>query len=145
MRKHSHAPRHSGFVPQVVTLSEAAWAAVRAQAEAAYPEECVGALLSDGSVRALPNAAVDRRRGFLVSAKDTIALLSSADVRGYYHSHPDGAAVPSREDEAHASEDALTLIISVMNGVASPPRAFRYAAGRFVEEPVQHEGGEWPR
>lgn len=123
-------------------MTKEVWNALRAHAEAAYPEECVGALLSDGGVRALTNVAVDRRRGFLVSAKETIALLSTAQVRGYYHSHPDGPAVPSREDEAQASEGELTLIISVMNGVASPPRAFRLTAGRFVEEPVHPESGE---
>lgn len=123
-------------------MTKEVWTALRAHAEAAYPEECVGALLGDGSVRQLTNVAVDRRTGFLVSAKETIALLSSAEVRGYYHSHPDGAAVPSREDAANASEGALTLIISVMNGVACPPRAFRFAAGRFVEERVQPETGE---
>jgi proteasome lid subunit RPN8/RPN11 len=129
-------------VPEVVTLTKEVSSALRAHAEAAYPEECVGALLSDGSVRALSNAAVDRRRGFLVSAKDTIELLSSFEVSGYYHSHPDGPAVPSREDAAQANEGMLTLIISVMNGVASPPRAFRFAEGKFVEEPVHHETGE---
>ena len=112
---------------------------MRTHAAAAFPEECVGALLSDGSLRQLTNVAVDRRRGFLVSAKETIALLSSNEVLGYYHSHPDGAATPSNDDAAQASEGVLTLIISVMNGVASAPRAFRFMQGRFVEEAVEND------
>jgi proteasome lid subunit RPN8/RPN11 len=123
-------------VPEVVTLTKKQEEAMRTHAEAAFPEECVGALLGDGSLRQLANVAVDRRRGFLVSAKETIALLSSNEVLGYYHSHPNGAATPSNEDAAQA-EGMVTLIISVMNRVASPPRAFRFTQGRFVEEAVE--------
>lgn len=118
--------------------------ALLTHAEAAYPDECVGALLRDGTLRALTNVAADRRSGFLVSAKDTIALLSSCDVSGYYHSHPDGPAVPSPEDAAHVSEGSLVLISSVMNGVASPPRAFRFTGGRFAEEAIHHESSDSP-
>ena len=110
---------------------------MRTHAEAAFPEECVGALLRDGSLRQLTNVAVDRRRGFLVSAKETIALLSSNEVLGYYHSHPNGAGTPSDEDAAQASEGMVTLIISVRNGASSSPRAFRFTQGRFVEEAVE--------
>jgi desampylase len=127
---------------EVVTLTKEAGAALKAHAEAAFPEECVGALLRDGTVRALTNVASDPRRGFLVSAKETLWLLSGSEVLGYYHSHPDGSALPSREDAANASEGLITLIISVMNGVASPPRAFRFAEGNFVEERVHHESGD---
>ncbi len=110
----------------VQTLTTQAVAIIRAHAERAFPEECVGAVLSDGNVLPLENSAVDRRSGFLVSARDYLAAESHAErhgvtLRGFYHSHPDGPAVPSASDAEHAIEGFITVIVPVINGVAGVP------------------------
>lgn len=113
---------------------------MRAHAARAFPEECCGALLADraGVVRARPveNAAVDRRRGFLVSARDFLRVEAEAEalgltVAGFYHSHPDGPAAPSQRDAAAAWPALWTVIIPVHAGVAQVPRAFRFDGERF--------------
>lgn len=107
---------------------------MRAHAERAFPEECVGALLGDGQVRPLENAARDRRVTFSISAADYLALeREGVGVAGFYHSHPDGPAVPSEADARSANEAFLTLIIPVLGGVAAAPRTFRFEDERFIE------------
>lgn len=115
---------------------------MRAHAEGAFPEECVGALLSDGQVRPLKNVAVDRRSTFCICAADHLALEAEAEtkgvvVTGFYHSHPDGPAAPSLADAKHASSTYWTLIIPVPGGVASAPRVFRFEDERFIEVEVE--------
>ncbi len=105
---------------------------MRAHAERAYPEECVGALLSDGQVRPLKNAAVDRRSTFSISVADFLAVEKKG-AQGFYHSHPDGPAVPSLADARNATAQFCTLVISVLGGVAKTPRAFRFEDERFTE------------
>jgi proteasome lid subunit RPN8/RPN11 len=122
----------------VVTLTTEVSNTLRAHAERTWPEECVGALFSDGSCLALHNAAADRRTGFLVSARDYLATEAHAEAHGlslsgFYHSHPDGPSQPSVTDAAQATPGLWTLIISVSNGVAAPPRAFRFEEDRFIE------------
>ena len=115
---------------------------MRAHAERAFPEECVGALLSDGEalVRALPlgNAARERTSHFALSARDYLAAERTAAAQGltlsgFYHSHPDGPAVPSSEDAASAQPGWWTVILCVTAGVAAPPRAFLFGAEGFTE------------
>jgi proteasome lid subunit RPN8/RPN11 len=113
-------------VSLVLTLTIPAIATMRAHAERAFPEECVGAVLSDGTVLPLENAAADRRSGFLVSARDYLAAERHADqhgvtLRGFYHSHPDGPAEPSVADVEHAIEGFVTIIVPVIDGVAGVP------------------------
>ena len=113
-------------------------ATMQAHAEQTFPEECVGVLFSDGTTRSLHNAAVDRRSHFLVSARDFVAVENEAEakglfVSGFYHSHPDGVATPSPEDAVQATPGALSLIVQVIAGRASVPRAFRFEHDRFVE------------
>lgn len=110
----------------VLTLTTEAVATMRAHAERAFPEECVGAVFSDGNALPLENAAADRRSGFLVSARDYLAAEAHAErcglfLRGFYHSHPDGPAVPSASDVEHAVEGFVTVIVPVINGVAGVP------------------------
>ena len=113
---------------------------MRAHAARTFPDECCGALLVDQtgvvSARPLDNAAVDRRHGFLVSARDSLRVEAHAEalgltVVGYYHSHPDGPATPSERDAAAAWPERWTVIIPVHAGIAGPPRAFRFEGGRF--------------
>ncbi len=121
--------------------------ALRAHAERAWPEECCGALLGDRAsvFVALPleNTAGDRRRGFLVSARDSLRVEAEAEARGLrwvgvYHSHPDAPAVPSAADGSTAWPDGWTVIIPVRAGVAGDPRAYWFDAdlGRFTAAPA---------
>jgi desampylase len=122
----------------VVTLTKEVMATMQAHAEQTFPEECVGVLFSDGTTQPLHNTAVDRRRGFLVSARETLAVERTAASRGlrvsaFYHSHPDGLPLPSREDAAHAQPGSVTIILSVTAGVAAAPRVFLFDDERFSE------------
>ena len=129
----------SGFIPRIKApwgddvrrkMTAEVLATMRAHAERAWPEECVGAVLSDGAtVLPLQNIAVDRRTSFLVSARESIALEREASAKGlsvlgFYHSHPDGPAEPSGTDVAQASPGRWMFIIPVIDGRAGEPRGF---------------------
>lgn len=117
-------------------LSSDVAAALRAHAELAFPHECCGALLADGSgiSRALPleNVATDPSRGFAVSARDYLRAEAEADasrltLAGFYHSHPGGPAEPSPRDAATAWSGWCTVIVPVSaEGEAGAPRTFWY-------------------
>jgi proteasome lid subunit RPN8/RPN11 len=107
---------------------------MQAHAMRTYPDECVGALVGQGdvvsSVVALDNAAHDCRRLFMLSARDQLRVEreSSAaghDVLGFYHSHPDGPALLSATDRAHAFGYRWAVIISVTGNHAGEPQAFQ--------------------
>jgi proteasome lid subunit RPN8/RPN11 len=111
---------------------------IAAHAARTYPEECVGALLGDAlavlEVVPLRNLAGDRRRAFEVSAGELLALERRAEatglrVWGFYHSHPDAAAVPSAEDLAFASEGRWVVIVRVDGGLAGAPCVYALDAG----------------
>ena len=72
-------------------------AMMRAHAERAWPEECVGALLGHVHTlevaRPLQNVAPNRTAGFLTSASGYLAAEAEGEekglaLRGFYHSHP---------------------------------------------------------
>jgi proteasome lid subunit RPN8/RPN11 len=104
-------------------------ARVRACAEAAYPAECCGALIGDGAgaaapatvVGSLPLANEATYRSWCrfhigsdaVRAAERAAAACGRELVGFYHSHPDHPAVPSREDLAHAWPWYTYLIVSV--------------------------------
>ena len=128
-------PHSHGFVSAVMTFSHQVQAELRAHAERAFPFECVGALLGIGDevrfTRAMENISTQPRAHFEVSAREYLALEREAEargleVRGYYHSHPHGPAEPSGEDAAHAQAGQWAVIITVVDGVASAPRANRF-------------------
>lgn len=110
-------------------------ARLRAHAEAAYPEECVGALVRTASgevvARPLHNVAADPRRGFALGAREYVALESQADatgheVVGFYHSHPDAEAVPSARDAEAAWARWWTVIVPVSAKGAGAPRVWQF-------------------
>ncbi len=138
-------------------LPETVAAAMRAHAEAAYPEECCGAMLgrSDGqdwqviSSIAVENAARDDARGarYEVGSRDLVGIALEArrrglEVAGFYHSHPDCEASWSATDLAGAHWiGASYAIVEVRAGRAGAVRSFRLTGTteedkRFREETV---------
>lgn len=131
--------------------------AIRAAAEAAYPDECCGLLIGrDGNagdilvtaVEPSPNrAAGDRRDSFEVDPQlrfDVMRRLDAANatggqaarIVGHYHSHPDHPAQPSARDLEMAYEPEMVwVIVAVEGGRAAGIRAHRLdeTAGRFRE------------
>ena len=119
------------------------------QAAASYPHEACGALVGAGDDIALsfplPNRdALAPEVGFAVDPKDYLRVEAEAEARGlsllgFWHSHPDGLALPSATDRAYAWEGLLTVIVSVTHGTPEEISAWRLD-GRdapFREVPVE--------
>lgn len=96
------------------TFHPAAIAAMRVAARAAHPREACGLLLGEG--RGIRTATVARNvhpeslRHFEIDPAALIAAHRAAraggpELIGYWHSHPNGLAMPSATDRAHASGD----------------------------------------
>ncbi len=114
-------------------------AAIEAQGERAWPEECGGLLLGtlegeDHVIREvlpLENIRKDSRHNRIeLSPLDYARAEREAGNRnlgvwGYYHSHPDHPAIPSGFDLEHAPFTEWSyLIVSVKNGKAADLRAW---------------------
>jgi proteasome lid subunit RPN8/RPN11 len=80
------------------------------------------------------------RHHFLLDAQtllqaDTTARASGSVIVGFYHSHPNGTAVPSRHDRRDAWPGYVYLIVAA----ASPMYAcawFCHPNGTFAPEPI---------
>jgi len=145
----------------MLRLGAQALETIRAEGEGAYPDECCGALIGtagqepvgDGpaALRAFPMRNLrepgERYHRFIADPVDMLAAERSADaegldVIGYYHSHPDVAAVPSQYDVDVAVPFYLSLILSVGKGKAGEIRCWRYVVGAgglgaYEEEAVE--------
>lgn len=140
----------------MIYLLPPALEAMRAQARAAYPRECCGALLGrtrEGAgaasrevVRPVPLANVwmgEQERRYLIGS-DTVLELErqvereGLELIGFYHSHPDHAAIPSAFDREHAWPWYTYVIVAVRPELVGPVRAWRLADDRsaFHEEPL---------
>ena len=97
---------------------------VKKHAREAFPEECCGFILYDVDndvevIRPIPNVATERHRadpdtfprdgtdGYIMDEKELLAVSREIDsqdfeLRCIYHSHPNGKAYFSQEDEARA-------------------------------------------
>jgi proteasome lid subunit RPN8/RPN11 len=114
----------------VILFGEEQASAIGEHGRAAYPEECCGALLGrsdEGAarvevVRPIANVRADeRRRRFLVDPREYLAAERAARERGlellgFYHSHPDHPAEPSRFDRLHAWPNLHYAILAVSAG-----------------------------
>lgn len=92
-------------------LTSGTMATLLEEATRAHPRECCGLLLGQGRriERAMPAANVhpDPHRHFEIDPAALIAAHRAArqggpQLLGYYHSHPNGRAEPSAEDQALA-------------------------------------------
>jgi proteasome lid subunit RPN8/RPN11 len=134
-------------------------AAVRRHAGKAYPEECCGLLIGEPTAEGARVLAVVPARNCDPRPRhaydvDPRALLdghrlareAGREVVGYYHSHPDVPARPSRRDHAAALPGASYLIVAVEAGRATEARSFRLGeGGRLREEPLAVERTPAPR
>ena len=134
-------------------LSEEEWARVREQAEAEYPAECCGVLLTRAGAEPhrllLPCKNVqnelhakdperhprDARTAYFIDPKDLLAI-GRREGQGYgvdviYHSHIDAGAYFSATDKQNALMNgepfypaATYVVVSVMEGKVADIRAF---------------------
>jgi len=122
-----------------VTFDAVALDEIAAAAAAAYPNEGCGALLGPraGHVTEtfdLPNSEAGAPRvRFAVAPLDYLAVEDAADRRGlsllgFWHSHPDHPALPSKTDRAYAWVGLLTVIVSVPQRVPGDIKAWEIAA-----------------
>ncbi len=137
-------------VPTLVLEPEVV-AGIRRHGRESYPYECCGALIGRGSLvteaLALPNTTKDGpRRRFLVRPVDYRAAERRADgldaeLVGFYHSHPDSAARPSRYDLDHAWPVFSYVIVAVAGGEPAALTSWRLRDDRsaFDEQPVEVE------
>lgn len=113
--------------PRLIVTAEVDQA-IRRHGQETYPYECCGALVGDnGRVRvtvALGNTTEEGpRRRFLVRPSDYRLAEQRAgelggELLGFYHSHPDHPARPSRYDLDHAWPTFAYVIVAVAGGAA---------------------------
>ncbi|MDG2039292.1 MAG: M67 family metallopeptidase [Ilumatobacter sp.] len=133
---------------QTLVIEADAESGIRRHGREAYPHECCGALLGRDHVvveaLALPNSTDEGpRRRFLVRPVDYLAAERratelEAELIGFYHSHPDSPARPSRYDLDHAWPTFAYVIVSVERATPGALTSWRLREDRstFDEEPV---------
>ena len=141
----------TGTRPTLVLRTEAD-RGIRRHGREAYPHECCGALIGRDQVvteaLALPNATDEgSRRRFLVRpadyrAAERRATELGAELLGFYHSHPDHPARPSRYDLDHAWPVFAYVIVAVEGGEPRALTSWRLREDRsaFDPEPVAVDG-----
>ncbi len=130
--------------------------AIQAHGEATYPDECCGLMLGrlvqgDKHILELLPAEnarkeSDRHNRFLISPRTMFEAEKRArekgmEVLGFYHSHPDAEAKPSRFDLDHAWPFYSYLIVSVSGGRAGDMTCWRLADDRSRFGPEEIEAG----
>ena len=125
---------------------------IRRHACETYPNECCGALLGRGNevveAYGLENTTDEGpRRRFLIRPDDYRfaehrAKLLSAELLGFYHSHPDHLAQPSKYDLEHAWPAFSYVIVSVEAGTSADVRSWvlREDRSAFDEQAVEVDG-----
>jgi proteasome lid subunit RPN8/RPN11 len=119
-----------------------------------YPYECCGLLLGrfvdDGKTVAetypISNAREEsaKRNRFLITPEELMrgeryARSRDLEVVGFYHSHPDSPAVPSKYDLEHAWPTYSYIIVSTGHGVSTDLFSWEQEAdrSRFNEEGLE--------
>lgn len=129
---------------QAVTVPGALAEAIRRHAAETYPNECCGALFGDEraitDVLRLPNLTSEGPRNrFLVLPDDYRAAEAHAsengvELAGFYHSHPDHPARPSKYDLDHAWPFFVYVIVSVHEGKPGDMTGWRLREDRSAFE-----------
>lgn len=136
----------------MISLSQEQLTEMHAHGERDYPYECCGMMLGrdDGGGRKtvvetypISNAREEEanRNRFLIRPEELMrgekyARDKRLDVVGFYHSHPDDVAVPSRYDLEHAWPTYSYIVMSVEKGRTVDLRSWEMEAdrSRFNEE-----------
>jgi len=127
---------------------------IRADGEAAYPNECCGVLIgeidNDGVKTVRSTLTIDNAREdgeqyhrFLITPEDMMKAEQTArsmklDVIGFYHSHPDHPSAPSGYDKDHALPFYSYVIVSVDKGKAQILTSWELTNDRsdFIQEKI---------
>ena len=137
----------------MIMLSASVLSAILAHGESDYPHEACGLLVgrddSDGTrhvevARALPNVREEgvRHHRFLIAPEDLVreerrVRVEGREIVGFYHSHPDHPAVPSRYDLEHAWPFYSYIVVTVRAGKADGALSWRLSADRARFEPEE--------
>ena len=109
-------------------VSEGLLEEIRRHGELAYPAECCGVLAGRSSLvkevlrlRPVANRRTDDPHRYLIPAADLRSVtqelaLSELEILGFYHSHPDHPAAPSKFDQEHAWPWYSYIIVRVDRG-----------------------------
>ncbi len=147
---------------RAVDVPQSVLEAIAVHARAAYPYECCGFLVArpdteDAAaprsiVRALPASNSydgEQRRRFLVRPEELRdaerGLEGTGEVlAGFYHSHPDHPARPSRFDQDHAWPWYSYLVTTVTSDQVGETRAFELDpdTSEFAEVPMRRRAGD---
>src|SRR5256885_14853456 len=137
----------------MIVINENDLSTMRAHGERDYPFECCGLMLGrfegDGKrvseTYPISNAREEeaKRNRFLIRPEELVrgekyAREQGLDVVGFYHSHPDDAAVPSQYDLEHAWPTYSYIVVAVDKGRAADLRSWEMESDRsqFNEEEI---------
>ena len=138
----------------MITLDEQHLTEMRQHGERDYPFECCGLMLGrfehDSQKVVLETYPISnareeaaKRNRFLIRPDELMrgekyARAKGLDVVGFYHSHPDDRAVPSKYDLDHAWPTYSYIVVSVEKGQAADLRSWEMEADRskFNEEEI---------
>ena len=131
---------------------------VRKHGEADFPHECCGLLIGSmgeggrktvREVFPISNAREEsaKRNRFLITPEEVMrgekhARATRQDVVGFYHSHPDCAAVPSQFDLDHAWPVYSYIIVSVVKGRAADVLSWELRPDRSQFDAEKIEKGQ---
>jgi len=138
----------------MIDISEQLLGEIRAHGVRDYPYECCGLLLGRFEVDAkvvretypISNAREEsaKRNRFLITPEELMrgeqyARSKEIEVVGFYHSHPDSPAVPSRYDLEHAWPTYSYIIVSTTPGNAGDLYSWEQEADRshFNQEEIK--------
>lgn len=132
------------------------WQAMVAHAEAAYPEECCGAMLGriEGASKTVTEAlrlanasAGPRRTRYELRPEDLLAAEREARGRGLaligiYHSHPDCPAYFSETDLKNSCPWYSFVVLSIQGGAFDHANSWLPDAEQTRAEPEELSYGE---
>ncbi|MFB6184596.1 MAG: desampylase [Haloarculaceae archaeon] len=131
-----------------ISFTRDAYDAVVDHAHEGAPEEVCGVLGgTDGdaarvtTVRRAANVAASPRTAYALDPGEQLAAMESIeaagdDVVGFYHSHPDGPAGPSRTDAERATWPGASYVIVVLDGAHPFVGSWRWTGDGFDGERV---------
>ena len=138
----------------MIELTERHLIAMRQHGERDYPFECCGLMLGRfenigpktvAETYPISNAREEeaKRNRFLIRPEELMlgekhAREKGLDVVGFYHSHPDDRAVPSKYDLEHAWPTYSYIVVAVEKGRAIDLRSWEMEPdrSRFNEEEI---------